>query len=137
MENMRKSQLKYNMLLNRLNGKEIDTVLQGNLKVDGSNRRPTALQNHGQKIRDGLQNDFHCKRMQLDKDIQINKHFVVTVLQHSDTTKSGNAVTSELNKQSKNKDDGEIGGEPDGVAHDQGGNDQYDSSIEANKNREK
>ena len=35
MENMRKSSLKYNMLVNRLNGKEIDSVLQGNLRAGG------------------------------------------------------------------------------------------------------
>jgi len=45
MENMRKNSLKYNMLMNRLNGKEIDTVLQGNLKVGGQHEyRQTALQ---------------------------------------------------------------------------------------------
>ena len=37
MEQLRKNSLKYNMLMNRLNGKEIDTVLQGNLKVEDKN----------------------------------------------------------------------------------------------------
>jgi len=33
MEDLRKNSLKYGTLINRLNGKEIDAVLQGNLKV--------------------------------------------------------------------------------------------------------
>ena len=34
MEDLRKNSLKYNMLVNRLNGKEIEQVLQGNLKLE-------------------------------------------------------------------------------------------------------
>lgn len=38
MEELRKNSLKYNMLMNRLNGKEIDAVLQGNLKLKNLNK---------------------------------------------------------------------------------------------------
>ena len=34
MEEMRRNSLKYSMLLNRLNGKEVDKIIQGSLKVD-------------------------------------------------------------------------------------------------------
>lgn len=37
MEDLRKNSLKYSMLVNRLNGKEIDSILQGNLKEQNAN----------------------------------------------------------------------------------------------------
>ena len=49
MEDLRRNSLKYSMLVNRMNGKEIDQIIQGNLKVQKNNKSNDFTQTHVQQ----------------------------------------------------------------------------------------
>eukprot|EP00354_Favella_ehrenbergii_P007175 CAMPEP_0170456948 /NCGR_PEP_ID=MMETSP0123-20130129/4403_1 /TAXON_ID=182087 /ORGANISM="Favella ehrenbergii, Strain Fehren 1" /LENGTH=75 /DNA_ID=CAMNT_0010720577 /DNA_START=756 /DNA_END=983 /DNA_ORIENTATION=- len=70
--------------------------------------------------------------MQLEKDVHVSKHFAVTTLQSQDTTKLAGGNANADTKKQKSKAEEAAEAEATG-----GPVEQYDSSVEANKNREK
>ena len=132
MEDLRKNSLKYNMLVNRLNGKEIEQVLQGNLKLEKQSIfQQSNLQQHSFQIREGLKHDFHCRSMLMEQDIVVNKHLAVqNSLIHQDTQKSAsNLSNSRVEKADHQEKDEE------GVAVGESGENLDDSATEANQKR--
>jgi hypothetical protein len=102
--------------MNRINGKEIENILRGKLLPNKSNNEsstatleqqimPIGLSIHQSKIRECLENDFHCRRMGIEKDIFINKHYA-SQLVTQDTHNTNQSVTNEPNLKQPDKDQG-------------------------------
>ena len=77
----------------------------------------------------------------MEQDIKVSKHFVVTSMQHQETKSAGQIqlASSDTKKQRQMNEEAAVEEVGDAGAGGQvaGPVDQYDSSIEANKNREK